>query len=233
MHRLHLTRLSLFVLALLAAAAGPVQAGTIVGGSTLIGTGDLTQLEIWLGEGPLTLTNIFTHTPGDGMTSTDFHAASDGQGRTFVAVQVLSPVSHIVGGYNPQSWDSSGSYHLTPNDVDRTAFVFNLTTATLLPQITGTGQGQYQTYNHLSSGPTFGGGHDLWVNTALAGGYVNPFGYGAPPTNLLGTSSFVSTTYGTLEVFRIDAAPAVPEPSSLVLAALGLSIFGVAARRRK
>jgi hypothetical protein len=47
------------------------------------------QLESWLGEGPLILTNIYTKQAGD--TSFDFHSAVDGQGRTFT----LEPVRKV------------------------------------------------------------------------------------------------------------------------------------------
>ena len=43
-----------------AAQATPI----IVGGSALLTAGTASQLETWLGEGPLTLTNIFTMTVG-------------------------------------------------------------------------------------------------------------------------------------------------------------------------
>src|SRR5262245_26901215 len=78
-------------LALMSAAllmlSGSAQAGTIVGGSSLLSLSDVTQLETWLGEGPLTLTNAYTKTPGD--TSTTFHNAVDGIGRTFAIIEFL------------------------------------------------------------------------------------------------------------------------------------------------
>ena len=59
-------------LALLLSGAGRAKA-------TLITAADQSQLESWLGEGPLTLTNIYTKKAGD--TAANFHAAVDGQGR--------------------------------------------------------------------------------------------------------------------------------------------------------
>ena len=50
-----------------------------------------------------------------------------------MAVEVISSNNQntyqIIGGYNPQSWDSSNNYHYTNNDADRTGFIFNLTNA--------------------------------------------------------------------------------------------------------
>jgi hypothetical protein len=59
-------------------AASPARAGQVVGG-TLVDGPALAQLEGWLGEGELTLTNIFTKTAGDEKDDSSFHAAVDGR----------------------------------------------------------------------------------------------------------------------------------------------------------
>jgi WD40 repeat protein len=132
---------------------------------------DATQLETWLGQGPLTLTNIFDKAPR--LTGVDFHAAADGKGATFSVIEVVGmyggdlfdkPV--LVGGYNPQSWNSFGDWGFTPLDADRTAFVFNLTQGLKFDQrqdAATTNRGVYQTLNSVGYGPTIGGGHDLTV----------------------------------------------------------------------
>jgi hypothetical protein len=87
---------SRIVTALFAASAlscPSAHAGVILGGSALLDSTDLTKLEGWLGEGELTLTNVFTKTIGD--DGVDFHAAADGKGRTFV---VLSAQESIATG---------------------------------------------------------------------------------------------------------------------------------------
>lgn len=58
--------------------------------ASLITAADQVQLETWLGEGALTLTNIFTKITGDGPTSLDFHVALDGKERTIPALDVLN-----------------------------------------------------------------------------------------------------------------------------------------------
>jgi hypothetical protein len=238
----------------------PAQAGTIVGGSSMLGASELAQLETWLGQGPLTLTNIFTKGV-DGNTSFDWHAAVDGQGATFSVLQIVMNISgteqvtHTIGGYDPQSWASTGGYSVTAADADRTAFLFNLTTGVVQYQCKSTDpaicgvdndpsntSGQYQTYNQGSYGPTFGNGHDLYVNSALSGGYSYNYAYDVPG-GIFGhagqngldpnQSNWVFASVLALETFTIAAGPVeVPEPAPLALLAVGLLALGVARRKR-
>jgi Calx-beta domain/FG-GAP-like repeat/Bacterial Ig domain/TLD len=185
-----------------------------VGGSTLLSQTDLNQLATWLGEGALTLTNIFTKTAVNGMTSADFHTAADGMGRTFSVMEVLATNGNphdIIGGYNPLSWNSTNSYNITENDAQRTAFIFNLDTMDMRPQkgtaVDASFYGQYQTYNTPSYGPTFGGGHDIYVNNTLSAGYSYKYSYGTSgfnSPNIVGLAyNGLSMQYGTIEVFTI------------------------------
>jgi hypothetical protein len=247
-------------IAVLTALAVPADAGAsiIVGGSTLLTQAYADQLETWLGEGQIAITRIFAKQSGD--DSYDFHAAVDGKGRTFTVMQVLANTAYdystgqtnnpaqIIGGYNPQSWRSDSTYSYTPNDAERTAFLFNLSTPT--PEIqrqslssqTGS-NGMPQTYNRDVYGPTFGGGHDIYVSTNLTDGYAYNISYGGTVSSnniLSGTSPLHDgSLFGAIEVFTISAAPdvaGVPEPTQLVVWA-GLSALGacgaVAQRQRR
>lgn len=206
------------------AASTPAFAGAIVGGSSLIGGADVNQLESWLGQGDLTLSRIYAKSAGD--TSADFHAAADSQGATFTLVEIINNgVSRIVGGYNPLSWNSSSTYNFTNTAAEQTAFLFNLTDALLYEQF-----GPRQTYNHPSYGPTFGGGHDLYINSALSGGYAN-IGHTYGDESLFRdaayrnafTGSYNAWSIGGLEVFTLSAAlVTVPEPESWLVFGLGL-----------
>ena len=148
----------------------------------------------------------------------------------------------LVGGYNPQSWSSSGGfsgYNITPLDADRTAFIFNLKQGLKFDQrkTDGAGNaGQYQTFNVYDYGPSFGGGSDL--NAGVAGNlnvgysFLNSYGslddvgrdiarYPRPSRNRL--------QVGQIEVFTISI---VPEPETWALMLAGLGLLGFAARRR-
>ena len=206
---------------------------------SLVSPAHLGQLESWLGEGRLVLTNIYTKAAGD--TSLDFHKASDGKGRTFSVMEATNATGQtwLVGGYNPQSWNSSGSYNMTSENTQRTAFLFNLSSGVFRPQ-TPRGYaidsvGAYQTYNGSEYGPVFGYGHDLFVSGNLSsGGYSNMYSYidpvkGGFGESLLDGSQYTrpNVTYGAMQIFTIGV---VPEPASYALLLAGLGMLAAARR---
>jgi hypothetical protein len=207
--------------------------GAVVVGGTLLSPGDANQIETWLGEGPITLTNIYTKVTGQ--NAGDFHTAVDGQGRTVSVLKVFDGVSsQLIGGYNPQSWASLDAYHITLLDAQRTAFLFNLTGAIIQRQNLisegAVGSGQYQTYNFFTQGPTFGAGYDLFVDLSLNSGDAHNHSYGGTSGvhNILnGLANDSTFEVGAIEVFSV--ASGVPEPASVMTCGLlgwaGVGVF--------
>lgn len=184
---------------------------TIVGGSALLTATYADQLESWLDQEAVTLTNIFTKTTSNGKTPKDFHRAADFKGITFAVVEILATQGNsyqVVGGYNPQSWNSTDGYHITPLDADRTAFLFNLTTSVRMAQKLGSidsYSGEVQTHNNIASGPAFGSGFDLSTDN-LNNGVSNQVSYGAAGTegtNIVGRLGYTTIDIGIVEVFTI------------------------------
>lgn len=223
--------------AALAGAMAPAAA------ASLLSAPEQQQLAAWLGEGPVTFNNIYTKAAGD--SSLDFHRAADGKGRTIAVMQATNEYgqSWLIGGYNPQSWSSSGHFNVTPDDAQRTGFVFNLTTSTIhrqtLKNYASDSAGSYQTYNASNMGPTFGIGNDLYVPADLThGGYSSLYSYAQTnfydlQTSILDGSLFTrpNITYGAIEVYTIGAA--VPEPRTVLMWLAGIAMLALAVRRQQ
>jgi hypothetical protein len=221
----------------LAGLAGAASAGDIVGGSDLLDAGKHAQLERWLGAGEFNLNNVYARQAGD--TSADFHAAADGQGATFLLLEVTNSGgdSFLVGGYNPLSWSSSGNWNVTERDWQRTAFLFNFTEPAVYRQILSSyvlpSQGQYQTFNAAGVGPMFGVGPDLVVtgdlDTALSWqtSYGNPLDEGKSivDRSLQGMALHVDG----MEVFSISP---VPEPGETGMLLAGMGVLALIGRKR-
>lgn len=238
------------------------------------------QLATWLGKGPLTFTKIYDGTSGEShFNGAAWHAAVDGKGATFSLMQVLPGTyescrtvlvfgnpqcqfqrdlliesAMIVGGFNPQSWNSSGSYNVVENDADRTAFIFNLSIGILQRQlrsfdINGSA-GRFQTYNAVQYGPVFGDGFDLGFSYSdfdLTEGHTYPLSYDAlNGQSILGISygggrnpGWVSSLkFGALETYTFvlgsRSSNDIPEPSTIALVAMAvLSLFGFGWMRRR
>lgn len=222
--------------ALLATGAAAAHAGTVSLSPAQEG-----QLAAWLGEGPVKFTSIYTKASGD--TSLNFHQAADGKGRTIAVMEATNELGQtwLVGGYNPQSWSSSDGFHMTPDDAQRTGFVFNLTTSAIHRQILKSYSldtiGSYQTYNAANFGPTFGLGNDLYVPRDLThGGYSVLYSYADPSLSNVNASvldgspyTHPNITYGAMQVYTISA---VPEPTAMLMWLAGAGLLAGLARRR-
>ena len=207
----------------------PAAAATVVNGGSLLNQVNANQIATWLGEGDLVLTNVYSSSGGlTAPQPPSWHNAVDGVGRT---VSLLLTDIGLVGGYNPVSWNSSGGYTINLTDAGRTAFIFNLNSGVIQRQLLGSSDGQYQTYNHVAYGPTFGGGHDLTVNRdggIFYFGTAFSYGNGTGSANIFGNGGQTNFTLLGFETFTITN---VPELSTLAPTSLALLL--AAAKRQR
>jgi hypothetical protein len=233
------TRFSSIAGALALATAGLAHAApsTIIGGSALLDASSHAQIERWLGAGPFTLRKLYAKEPG--ASSAAFHAAADGKGPTLVVMEVTNAdgMAYTVGGYNPQSWSSDDGWHLTDHDSQRVGFLFNLTAPAVYRQVLSDyvlpSQGVRQTFNGLEYGPTFGTGHDLYVNRTLDVAFSWRVTYGDPAGEgrsiIDGSTGGQTVRVNALEVFAVSPVPEAPPVAMLVG---GLALVGLFVQRR-
>ena len=99
----------------------------------------------------------------DGFSNSTFHTKCDNKGATITIVTLTNGTK--LGGFTTISWDSSSGY-----SYGGSAFLNNFTTNRYLSYQAG---GYTNTYRYSTYGPTFGGGHDMYINLdSLTGGYV-------------------------------------------------------------
>ena len=211
------------------------------GSTPLLTQADIAQLSNWLGNGPIRLERLYKKR--DGQTAADFHAAVDGKGRTFTVMEATTELGQTwkVGGYNPQSWASTGGFHITTEDALRTGFLFKLTSRQLHRQTPRTYAldtvGSFQTFNDGKVGPVFGAGHDLYVGWDLStGGYSSLYSYIDPARSNFDSSILdgrdykePNLTFGDLEVWAVIA---IPEPRAWAMLLAGLLLLTVASSGR-
>ncbi|WP_298986807.1 PEP_CTERM-anchored TLD domain-containing protein [uncultured Roseibium sp.] len=184
--------------------------------SGILGAVNADLLALHLGENSLELTNIYTKQSGD--VSTDWHAAVDNMGATITVLELDN--GNIIGGYNPFSWNSSQGYN---RQHDTAAFLFNLSNETVYEH----SRYDYVTYNTSSYGPTFGGGHDLHVQSNLVNGYAN-IGHTYGDVSSYGTNDYrveFSGSYNSWQITQMETFT-VGTGSAPAIATLDLSTLG-------
>ena len=130
-------------------------------GSLLLDEAQKVRINEWVGN-PSQTWNLVYRLSEHGASSSEFHARSDGQGQSVVLVKMDNGV--LIGGYNSLSWNSDGAYFGNAE-----SFLFSLTND-FKHEHTGDA---YYLYGHVNYGPTFGGGHDLYINNTMGTGYCN------------------------------------------------------------
>src|SRR4051812_32827262 len=104
----------------------------------------------------------------NGAASATFHSLCDFRGPSVTVLKTGAGV--IFGGYINTSWALSYTYRASSD-----AFLFSITNHKRYPL------GYYDgnaIYSHVTYGPTFGNGHDIYVNATMDLGYCKfPYAY--------------------------------------------------------
>jgi hypothetical protein len=140
----------------------------------------------------------------DGFGVSDFHRCCDNQGPTMTVIQSKEG-GFLFGGYTSVSWKSVGDYVADNNN----PFIFTLTNPHGIPPTKYSIQHtQHSIYDDRQYGPTFGGGHDLYVcdNSQTATGSYTRF-----PTSYIDTTNRGNDTFtgnknfqtSDIEVYRL------------------------------
>ena len=144
----------------------------------------------------------------DGFETYIFHARCDNQPRTLTIIKTTE--GYIFGGYTAVAWDCSSSYKTDPN-----AFIFSLVNGHSTPLLIPVKVGNNNSIRCLASyGPTFGGGHDIFIdnisNTTTTSysrlGYsydLKLFSYGSTEANSFLAGSYHFQTF-EIEVFQLN-----------------------------
>jgi hypothetical protein len=106
----------------------------------------------------------------DGSTSTTYHTLCDFRGPS-VSVLMLAN-GYVLGGYCKTSTRASVAGYIA----DKDAFIFSITNKSKFPL--GGSNDALAIYCNSSNGPTFGGGHDIYVSSTMTDTYCNfPYAY--------------------------------------------------------
>jgi hypothetical protein len=127
-----------------------------------------------------------------------FHSKCDNQGATVTIIRSVN--GYLYGGYTSISWTSRGTY--AP---DNTAFLFTLTNPNGIPPTKyPISPGKNAIYDMPSYGPTFGTGHDLYMDSNNTNGYTN-FPHAFQDSTGHGNNTFTgnrNTQAADIEVFK-------------------------------
>jgi len=117
------------------------------------------QLEKWIGSKGKW--KIIYKATKDGFDANTFRSFCSSKGPTITVIK--SSNGYIFGGYTPISWGSNNNYQY-----DNKSFLFSFknTNGSQAVKMENNGPhhaNQYSIYNGSNYGPTFGGGHDIYI----------------------------------------------------------------------
>lgn len=175
--------------------------GAVFSGSNILDRALAVSLMVFLPTG--CVPTLLYRSSEDGKSASDFHRKCDSKGPTVTIIRDVN--GYVFGGYTAVNWYGGSNAYAN----DTTAFLFSLKNprgAAPAKYNRNTSANSYAIYNHNGYGPTFGGGHDIYVdNTHSNGCYLNfPYSYidstGAGNATFTGAYNF---TPSEIEVWRV------------------------------
>ena len=144
--------------------------------------------------------NLLYRASLDGFEAAKFHKKCDNQSNTLTVIK--SENGFVFGGFTPSPWDSSSRYKKQNN-----SFLFSLINESKKPEkIMINSYYEKAIYCSASYGPTFGGGHDIYISDksnenklSYSGGSGNS--YISAYSTIAGSKNFQVLE---IEVYRID-----------------------------
>jgi len=171
------------------APVGQGTPATPFSGSVLLSPSQQVKLNKWTGKPGQTWRRCYRLTT-DGASSTTFHNQCDNSGPSFSVFKVgthANGQARLFGGYTENAWSASYGYRGYDD-----AFLF-----VLEPTIERFDVGytySNTTYSHISYGPTFGHGHDIYVNASMQLAYCNfPYAFSCDQRTLSGLQAGPTT----------------------------------------
>ena len=142
----------------------------------------------------------------DGFSASSFHTRCDGRANTVTIIKTDS--NFVFGGFTAAAWKSDNTY-----SSDSTAFIFSLRrNGAITNYKLRFESSDYAIYGDSSYGPTFGGGHDIYIcdqSNIYPWSYSEIYSY-TPPTYPSGSNSRTFLTGGfqnwrttEIEVYQI------------------------------
>ncbi len=168
--------------------------------SKIIKKGEMEMIKSWINKKFLQ-TKLIYRLSKDGDKAADFHSKCDGKGPTLVIIE--NTIGKRFGGFTSLKWTSENIY--LKNDL--TSFIFsidNMTKFACTDQI-------YNIHGGLDYGPTFGGGHDLYITDQCSSSDNNyskfPYSYGKdiiPDKSFYFIAGSVNFKVKEIEVYLVE-----------------------------
>jgi len=167
--------------------------------SALLKAADFAQIRKWLDkEWSRKKFKLVFRGTRDGMTSTAFHQFCDNKG-PIVTVIKSKTYDKIFGGFVDQAYTNKGNYINTQK-----SFIFSITNKEKYVITDMASHSQYAAYDNASYGPTFGGGHDIYLSGDFtsSSNYCNRYSYNfTDNASLVGAYNFQAEE---VEVYSLD-----------------------------